>query len=93
MITAVELSALNLAGVAKATSGSGVAKVALSRASSTADSTTSSSREPAHANPSRAPSEPFATSTRTPMPPVVADESDSTSPSYARTSMSCPRTT
>ena len=50
---------------------------------------TSASSDPAEAKPTLAPSGP-SRSTRMPTPDVVADVSDSTSPWYARTSVSVP---
>ena len=69
-------------GVARTTSGSGVAKRALSRASASVAAITSGSSEPAHANPTWLPApSPSPTTMRMPTPEESAEVSDSTSPS------------
>src|SRR2546423_8465774 len=67
---------------------SGSPKPALSRASSSVSSTTAVSSDPAHAKPCR-----WSLITRTPTPSTPAIDSDSTSPSNTRTSVSRERTT
>src|ERR1039458_6262625 len=76
-------------GTANAPMSAGVANRALSRASLSTWSMTSGASEPADAKPTRAPSAP-SKRTRTPTPDDDADVSDSTSPWYARISVSVP---